>query len=37
MLRSDLCDFNNAYNVVKGEITVSADERERDEMNRQVI
>ena len=37
MLRSDLCDFNNAYIVVKGKITVSADERERDEMNRQVI
>ena len=37
MLRSDLCDFNGAYIVVKGIVTVSADERDRDEMNRQVI
>ena len=37
MSRSDLCDFNNAYIVVKGIVTVSADERGRDEMNRQVI
>ena len=35
MLRSDLCDFSNAYIVVKGIVTVSADERDRDEMNRQ--
>ena len=37
MLRSDLFDFNNVYIVVKGIVTVSADERDRDEMNRQVI
>ena len=37
ILRSDLCDFNDAYIVVKGIVTVSADERDRDEMNRQVI
>ena len=37
MLRSDLCDFNNAYIVVKGIVTDSADERDRDEMNRQVV
>ena len=37
MLRSDLCDFSDAYIVVIGKITVSADERDRDEMNRQVI
>ena len=37
MVRSDLCYFNDAYIVVKGTVTVSADERERDEMNRQVI
>ena len=37
MLRSDLCDFSDAYIVVKGTVTVSADERVRDEMNRQVI
>ena len=37
MLRSDLCDFNTAYIVVKGIVTVSADERHRDEINRQVI
>ena len=37
ILRSDLCDFNDAYIFVKGIFTVSADERDRDEMNRQVI
>ena len=37
MLRSDLCDFNDAYIVVKRIVTVSADERDRDEMNRQVV
>ena len=37
MLRYDLCDFNDAYIVVKGTVTVIADERDRDEMNRQVI
>ena len=37
MLRSDLSDFSDAYIIVKGIITVSADERDRDEMNRQVI
>ena len=37
MLRSDLFDFNDAYSVVKGIVTVSAYERDRDEMNRQVI
>ena len=37
MLRSDLCDFSDASVVVKGIVTVSADGRDRDEMNRQVI
>ena len=37
MLRSDLCYFSDAYIVVKGIVTVSADERDRDERNRQVI
>ena len=37
MLRSDLCDFSDTYIFVKGKITVSADERDSDEMNRQVI
>ena len=37
MLRSDLCDYNNAYVAIKGIVTVSVDERDRDEMNRQVI
>ena len=37
MLRSDLCDFSDAYIVVKGIVTVSADGRDRDEMNRQFI
>ena len=35
--RSDLCDFSDAYIVVKGIVTVSADDRDRDEMNKQVI
>ena len=25
MLRSDLCDYSDAYNVVKGKITVTGD------------
>ena len=37
VLRSDLCDFNDAYIVVKGNFIVGTDERDRDEMNRQVI
>ena len=37
MLSSDLCDYSYAYIVAKGIVTVSADERDRDEMNRQVI
>ena len=37
MVRSDLCDYSDAYIVVKGNVTVSADERDRDEINRQVI
>ena len=37
MLRSDLCDFSDAYIVVRGIVTVSTDERDREEMNRQVI
>ena len=37
MLRSDLRDFNDAYTVLKGIVTVSANERDRDEMTRQVI
>ena len=28
MLKSDLCDYNDAYIVVKGVITVSAEEAE---------
>ena len=37
MLRSDLCDYSDTYIVVKGFVNVSADERDRDKMNRQVI
>ena len=37
MLRSDLWDFSDAYIVVKRIVTASADERDRDEMNRKVI
>ena len=29
MLRSDLCDYSNAYIVVKGIVTASADERKK--------
>ena len=36
MLRSDLCDLSDAYIVIKGIFTVTADERDSDEMNRQV-
>ena len=32
-----MCDFSDAYIVVKGIVTVCADERDRDEMNKQVI
>ena len=37
MLRSNLCDYNDAYIVVKGIIAATTEERDRDEMNRQVI
>ena len=37
MLRPDLCDFSDAYIDVKGIVTVRANERDRDKMNRQVI
>ena len=37
MLRSDLCDFSDAYIVVKGIVAVSANEKDRDEINRQVV
>ena len=37
VLRSDLCDYSDAYIVVKGIVTVSADKRDRDKINRQVI
>ena len=35
MLRYDLCDVSDAYLVVKGIVTVTSDERDRDEMIRQ--
>ena len=37
MLRSDLYDYNDAYIVVKGTITVSAEERDSDENNRDLV
>ena len=37
MLKSDLCDFSDTNIVVKEIVTVNTDERDRDEMNRQVI
>ena len=36
MIRSDLCDYRDAYIVVIAIVTVSADERDRNEMSRQV-
>ena len=37
MLRSNLCDYNDAYIVVEGVVTVSAEVRDGDEMNRDFI
>ena len=37
MLRFDLCNYSDAYIVVKGIITVSGEERDRDKSNRQII
>ena len=37
MLRSDLCDYNDAYTVVKGIVTASANERDIDEKNRNLF
>ena len=36
MLRSDLCEYSDAYILVKGIVTVDADEKDRDEMNRRL-
>ena len=37
MLRSDLCDYSEAYIVIKGVVTVRAEEKDRDKKNRQII
>ena len=37
MLRSDLWDYRDAYIVVEGVVTVSAEERDRDKMNRDFL
>ena len=37
ILRSDLRDNSDAYIVVEGVVTVSAEERDRDEMNRDFV
>ena len=37
MLKFDLCDFSDIYIIVTGIVTVSADERDRDKINGQVI
>ena len=37
MLRSDFCDYSDAYLVVKGVVNVSAEGKDRDERNRQII
>ena len=37
MLKSDLCDYSDAYIVVQGIANVSADEKDRDEMDRDFV
>ena len=37
MLRSDLCDYSDAYIFVKEIVNVSTDEKDRDEMNRDFV
>ena len=37
MLRSDLCDYKDAYTVVKGVVTISTEEKDRDEMDRDFV
>ena len=37
MLRFDLCNFSDAYVVVKGIVIVTVDERDRDKINRKLI
>ena len=37
MLRSDLCDYKDAYTVAKGVVTVSTEEKDRDEMDRDFV
>ena len=37
ILTSDLCDYNDAYIVVNGVVTVSAEERDRNEIDRDFL
>ena len=37
LLRSDVCDFSDAYTVLKGTVTDSANERDRGEKNRDFV
>ena len=37
MVRSDSCDYSDAYIVVEGVVTVSAGKKDRDEMNRDFV
>ena len=37
MLISDLCDYNDAYVVVEGVVTVSLEESDRYEMDRDIV
>ena len=37
MLISDLCDYNDAYVVVEGVVTVSVEESDRYEMDRDFV
>ena len=37
ILKSDLCDYSDAYIVVKGIVDVSADEKDRDKMDRDFV
>ena len=37
MVRSDSCDYSDAYIVVEGVVTVSAGKKDRDKMNRDFV
>ena len=37
MLRSDLCDFSDAYIFIKGKITVSKKKKKKKKANKQLL